>query len=256
LVKVPARRGRICYIPESLLDAAHIVQLPILLGDILLANRHAGPLDTQLSDAIDVVLVQVDLEGAEVTLRPLGEAPLLDDLLGSVELNVLAGNVAIEDGELAARMGALELAGCAASEGGDALGVGEGVVELLGGGAELVRCGHGGGVNSDLAGSRGGGSGGGSRLLLAGLRVNGGRGEASGGVHAGSVLKVLGVLGDEGTGKGGQGLAELREDLRANEVLYRLLGGGIGVDLNLELEMGSVLVGDGSFPGIVLEGTA
>lgn len=177
-----------------------------------------------------------------MTLGPLGEAPLLNDLLGSVELNVLAGNVAIEDGELAARMGALELAGCATSERGDALGVGEGVVKLLGGGAELIRCGHGGGVNSDLAGSRGG-SGDGSSLLLGGLRMNDGRSEASGGVHAGSVLEVLGVLGDKGAGKGGQGLAELREDLGANEVLYGLLGGGIGVDLNLELEMVSVLVG-------------
>jgi hypothetical protein len=70
------------------------------------------------------------------------------------------------------------------------------------------------------------------------------------------MLKVLGVLGDESTGKGDQGLAELRENLGANEVLYGLLGGGIGVDLNLELEMVSVLVEDDSFPGIVLEGTA
>lgn len=191
-----------------------------------------------------------------MTLGPLGEAPLLHDLLGSVELDVLAGNVAIKDGELSARLGALELAGCATGERGDALGVGEGIVELLGGGAELVRCGHGSGVNGDLAGRRGGGSGDGSSLLLVGLRVNGSRSEASGGVHAGSMLKVLGVLGDESTGKGDQGLAELRENLGANEVLYGLLGGGIGIDLNLELEMVSVLVEDGSFPGIVLEGTA
>jgi hypothetical protein len=77
--------------------------------------------------------------------------------------------------------------------------------------------------------------------------VNRGRSEASGGVHAGSVLKVFGVLGDEGAGKGGQGLAELRENLGADKVLYGLLGGGIGVDLNLELEMVSGLVGRDTF---------
>lgn len=223
-------------VPESLLDAAHIIQLPILLGDILLANGNTGPLDTQLGDAINVVLVQVDLESAEVTLGPLGEAPLLDDLLGSVELDELAGDIAIKDGKLAAGLGALELAGGTPGEGGDALGVGEGVVQLLGGGAELVRCGHGGSVNGNLAGSGGGGSGGRSSLLLVGRGVDSGGSEAGGGVHAGSVLKVLGVLGDKGAGEGGQGLAKLGEDLGANEVLYGLLGRGIGVDLNLELE--------------------
>lgn len=243
-------------IPESLLDAAHVVQLPILLGDILLANGHTRPLNTQLGDAVDVVLVQVDLESTEVTLGPLGEAPLLNDLLGGVELDELAGHVAVEDGELAAGLG-VELAGCTAGEGGDALGVGEGGVQLLGGSAELVRCGHGGGVNGDLAGGGGGGGGSsGSSLLLAGRGVEGGRSEASRGVDAGSVLEVLGVLGDERFCEGGQSLAELGKDLGANEVLYGLLGGSIGVDLNLELDTVAVLVGESSFPGISLEGNA
>lgn len=225
-----------CYIPESLLDAAHVVQLPILLGDVLLADGHARPLDTQLGDAVDVVLVQVDLERTEVTLGPLGEAPLLNDLLGSVELDELAGDVAIEDGELAAGMGTLELAGCTTSESGNALGVGEGVVQLLGGGAELVRCGHSGGVNGDLAGTGCGRSSGRSSLLFAGLRVESSRTKARGRVDARSMLKVLGVLVDEGIRKSSQGLAELGEDLGANKVLYGLLGGSIGVNLNLELE--------------------
>lgn len=192
-----------------------------------------------------------------MTLGPLGEAPLLNDLLGSVQLDELAGDVAIKDGELAAGLGALELAGGAAGEGGDALGVSEGVVQLLGSGAELVRCGHGGSVNGDLAGGGGSGSGGGSSLLLAGLGVDSGGSEAGGGVHAGSVLEILGVLGDKGAGKGGQGLAKLGENLGANEVLYGLLGRGIGVDLNLELETVSMLVGEYSFSRhCVLEGTA
>lgn len=253
----PKKLEEKCDIPESLLDAAYVVQLPILLGDILLADGYTGPFDTQLSDAVDVVLVQVDLESTEVTLGPLGEAPLLNDLLGGVELDELAGHVAVEDGELAAGMGAVELAGCTAGEGGDALGVGEGGVQLLGGSAELVRCGYGGGVNGDLAGGggNGGGSSGGS-LLLAGRGVEGGRSEAGGGVDARSVLEVLGVLGDERFCEGGQSLAELGKDLGANEVLYGLLGGSIGVDLNLELDTVAVLIGGSSFPGISLEGNA
>jgi hypothetical protein len=66
--------------------------------------------------------------------------------------------------------------------------------------------------------------------------VESSRSKARGGVDARSVLKVLGVLVDEGIRKSSQGLAELGEDLGANKVLYGLLGGSIGVNLNLELE--------------------
>lgn len=124
-------------LPESLLDAANVVHLPVLLGDVLLADGDTRPLDAHLSHAVDVVLIEVDLQGAEVLSGPLGQTPLLDDLSGG-ELGVLAGNVAVEDGELAADLGALELAGRSTGESGDALGVGESGVELLGSGAELV----------------------------------------------------------------------------------------------------------------------
>jgi len=116
------------YIPESLLDAANVVRLPVLLGDVLLADRNAGPGNAQLGDAVHVVLIEVHLEGAEVAGGPLGQTPFLDDLLRGVELDILAGDVAVEYGELAADFGALELAGRTAGEGGNALGVGEGVV--------------------------------------------------------------------------------------------------------------------------------
>jgi hypothetical protein len=222
-------------LPKSLLHAANIVHIPILLGDILLSNRDTRPLDAQLSDAINVVLIEIDLEGTEVASGPLGQTPGLYNLLGGIKLNELSGHVAVEDGKLAADVGALELAGRATSESGEALGVGEGDKELLGGGAELVRGSDGGGINGDLAGGCGGGCGGGSGLGLVGLGVDRNRGEALGRVDAGGVLEILCVLGDEGTGKFGEGHTELRDNLLTNEVLYGLLGSSIGVVLNLEL---------------------
>ena len=222
-------------IPKGLLDAANVVQIPILLGYVLLTDGHTGPLYTQLSDTIDVVLVEINLERAEVALGPLGEAPLLNNLLGSVELDILAGDVAVKNGELAAGLGALELTGSTTGEGGNALRVGENFVELLSGGTELIGRGHGGSVNGNLAGGGGGSCGGGSSLLLAGLRVDGYRGESSGRVDTRGVLDVLGMLINQGIGELVQGLAELRDDLGANEVLDGSLGSGIGVVLNLEL---------------------
>ena len=67
--------------------------------------------------------------------------------------------------------------------------------------------------------------------------MDGGLGEASGRVDAGGVLEVLGVLGNQSIGELGQGLTELRQELRSDEVLYGLLGGSICVVLNLELDM-------------------
>lgn len=222
-------------LPESLLHTANVVHIPILLGDILLSDGDTRPLDAQLSDAINVVLVEVDLESTEVASGPLSQTPGLNDLLGRIKLNELSGHVAIEDGKLAADVGALELAGRATGESGKALGVGEGDEELLGGSAEFICGGHGGGVNGDLAGGCGGGCGGGSGLGLVGLGVDRNRREALGRVDAGGVLEVLCVLGDEGTAELGEGHTELRDNLRANEVLHRLLGRSIGVVLNLEL---------------------
>ena len=230
------------YIPESLLNAANIVHVPVLLGDILLTNRNARPSDTHLSNTVDIILVEVDLQRTEVTLGPLSQTPLLDNLLGLVERHELASDIAVEDGELAANLGALELAGRATCEGSNALRVGESVVELAGGGTELIGGSHGGGVDGDLAGLGGSGRLGAGGLGGLGLGVDDGFGEAAGGVHAGCVLKVLAVLGDEGVGEPAEGGTELRDELRAHQVLYGLLGVGVGVVFNLELFYGLVLL--------------
>lgn len=125
-------------IPESLLDAANIVHVPVLLGDIFLANRNAGPRNTHLSNTVDIVLIEVDLLRAEVTLGPLSKTPLLDNLLGLIKGNELSSHVSVEDSELAADLGALKLARCTARECSDTLRVRKGGVELAGCGAELV----------------------------------------------------------------------------------------------------------------------
>lgn len=173
-----------------------------------------------------------------MTLGPLRKTPFLDDLLGLVESNKFTSNISVEDGELAANLGALELARLATCERSNALRVREGVVELAGCGAEFVRGSHGGCVHDDVAGLRSGSGLGGSGLGGLGLRVDGGLGETAGRVDTGSVLEVLGVLGDQGTGEPGQGLAELGDELCAHQILYGLLGVGIGVVLNLELVYG------------------
>lgn len=219
-------------IPKGLLDAANVVHLPVLLGDVLLSDRDAGPSDTHLGNTIDIILIEVDFLGTEVTFGPLSQTPGLHDLLGLVESDELTSDVAVEDGELAADLGALELTRRAAGECGDALGVRESVVEFAGCGAELIGGSHGSGVNGDLAGRRSGGLGGFGGL---GLRVDGGLGEAARGVDAGGVLEILAVLGDQSVGEAGQRLAEVGDKLGAHQVLYGLLGVGIGVVLNLEL---------------------
>jgi len=137
-------------IPKGLLDAAHVVHLPILLGDIFLANRDTGPGDPHLSNTVHVVLVEVDPQSTEVALRPLCQTPFLLDHLVRFELRVLTHDIAVEDGELCANVAAFELTRGSAGECGNALRVCEGAVQFLSGGAELIRRGHGGGVNSDL----------------------------------------------------------------------------------------------------------
>jgi hypothetical protein len=75
------------------------------------------------------------------------------------------------------------------------------------------------------------------------LRMDDGFREAAGRVHAGCVLEVLAVLGDEGVGEPAEGGTELRDELCAYQVLYGLLGVGVGVVLDLELFYGLVLLG-------------
>lgn len=66
--------------------------------------------------------------------------------------------------------------------------------------------------------------------------MDSGLGEAARWVHAWGVLEILAVLGDQGGRKAGQGLAEFGDELCAHEVLYGLLGVGVGAVFNLELQ--------------------
>lgn len=115
-------------IPKSLLDAAHVIHLPVLFSDILLADRDTGPSHTHLSNTVYVVLVKIDLESTEVTLGPLGQTPFLDHLLVRLQLRELADDVAVEDGEFSTNMAAFELTRGSAGEGCKALRVCESVV--------------------------------------------------------------------------------------------------------------------------------
>lgn len=242
LVKEPGKskrnKGRVggqIDIPESLLHAAYVVIVPVLLGDILLSDWDTRPLDTHLSHAINVVLVEVDLLGAEMVGRPLCETPLLHDLLGLVESDELASHVAVEDGKFTTHLGTVELTRRATGESSNALWVCESSIKLLGGCAHLIRRRHGCGVNMGLAGGRGRGCSSWSGLIFASLGMNRGRGKAAGWVDARGVLKILGMFGDEVIGQLGQRSAKLRGDLGSDKVLHRLLGGRVAVILDLKL---------------------
>ena len=93
---------------ESGLDGAHVVLLPVALGGFLLTNGHADPVDTHDSDSVDVVLLELDLHGAEVTSGPLCQTPLLLNVGGLLELGELARDVTTKDLELATLLCAVE----------------------------------------------------------------------------------------------------------------------------------------------------
>jgi secreted protein with Ig-like and vWFA domain len=59
---------------------------------------------------------------------------------------------------------------------------------------------------------------------------------AGGGVVGGGVLDVFSVLADEGRAQLGEDGAELGDEGGADEVLYGLLGGGFGEDVDVKLE--------------------
>lgn len=183
-------------IPESPLDAVHIICLPILFGDVLLAHRHAGPVDPHDGDGIDVVLIKLDLQRAVVARGPLLQPPALDDLFGRVQFEILADNVAAEQLELATLACTLKQLWRGSCERRQPLRVGEGLVQLIGGGAKLLRVGDGGSVDDSTAAGVASGRGGlGLRCVLLGVQL-GGR-KFAGGIGIGSVLDVLAVLGDE-----------------------------------------------------------
>lgn len=148
----------------------------------------------QLRNTVHVVLIELHLERAEMSLGPLRQTPFLDHQGVRLEFDVFADDVAVEDGEFPTDVGAFELTGRPAREDGNALGICEGVEQFLGGGAELVRGCYGGGVDGDFTGGCGGGSFGGWGFLLRGLGVVGWCAKPAGRVGARGVLDVLPVL--------------------------------------------------------------
>lgn len=198
--------------PKGLLDAPDVILQPVSLGHLLLSDGDPSPLDAHDSDVVDVVLVKLDLQLGVVVFGPLVQAPALHDLSRFVQLQILAGNIAPEQLELATLLGALEDLGGRPCESGDALWVGEGPVQLLGSGAELFAVGHGGGVDdATRAGLR---RGGGLRLSPCGCWwVVLGGGEAARRVRAWGVLDVLAMLGDQGGEELEEFGAQLRNDL-------------------------------------------
>lgn len=110
-----------------------------------------------------------------MTRRPLVKSPALNDLGGLDELEELTCHVSAEQLELATLLGALEELGLGTGEGGDALGVREGLVELGRGGAELLGVGNCGGVYQTGTLLLGGGCcGGRSRWRSWGVELRGG----------------------------------------------------------------------------------
>jgi hypothetical protein len=236
-------------VPKGLLHAADIVHVPILLRDILLTNGNSRPSDAHLGDAIDIVLIKVNLQGTEVVGRPLSQTPLLHQMLGGLQLHELAGDVSVKNRELAAGLGALELARRAPRERGNALRVRESVVQLLGGGAELVGRRHGRGVDGGFARRRAGCLARAAGGLLLRLRMDLCGGKPAGWIDAGGVLQVLAVLGNQGWAEFGQCLAQLGYDFGAHQVLDWLLGSGVGVVLDLELIFKSKIIRREDFRG-------
>ena len=133
-----------------------------------------------------------------MTLGPLGQTPFLDHLFVRLQLRELADDVAVEDGEFPTNVAAFELTRGSASEGCNTLRVCESAVQFFRGGAELVRCGHGGRVNSNFLVGGCGGGGGSRRRFLLGLRVVGGSSKAAGWVDTRAVLKVFAMFIDQG----------------------------------------------------------
>lgn len=206
-----------------------------MLGDLLLTDGYTGPRDPHVGDPVNIVLVELDLQSAVVTFRPLSQTPLLHDQRRLLQLHVLAADVAVEDRELASNMRALKLTGRATGERSNTLRVCERGVQLLRSGAELVRSVQSCRVYRHLT-STGGGS---LRRLrsssLLRLRDVGRSRESAGWVGAGRMLKVLAMLSDQSRPKLGKRRSQLGDNLRTNEILHRLLGRRLGIDVDVEL---------------------
>lgn len=183
------------YLPKCRLDAAHIILVPIPLRDLLLSNRDARPRNPHHRHIIPIVLIKANLLCGVVSRRPLIQSPALDDLRRLLQLLERTTDIPTKDLKLASHLRALEELRLRTSEGGDALRVGEGLVELCGRGAELLSVRDGRGVyEGALARSNG------SRVssldfgLGARLRHVGGSAPSCRWVLVGGVLDILAVL--------------------------------------------------------------
>ena len=89
------------HLPKRLLDTPDVILKPVPLRHLLLPNRHTLPGHPHDGDVVHVILVELDLQAGVVTLGPLVQTPALDELLRRVQLQVLSGDVAAEEAELA-----------------------------------------------------------------------------------------------------------------------------------------------------------
>ena len=185
------------YRPKSKrrLNTPHIVLAPISLRRLLLPHRHTLPLHIHHSNGIDIILLELDLQRAEMALRPLRQPPLLLNVRRLFELDKFAGDVAAEDLEFAAGLRAVPGFGRCTGEGCYALWVGEGFEQLLRGRAEFLLVGE--GCDVDFGGGDGCGGEFGFHFIRLGDRGAGhdfGRAEAGGWIRARSMLDVFAVF--------------------------------------------------------------
>lgn len=126
---------------EGGLDGSHVVLAPIPLRNFLLTDRDTLPIHSHHRDPIDIILLEFDLERAEVSCWPLCKPPLLVYLGQWAEFGVLSTDVSAEDLKFAADFSTLEEFRRPSCEGSDTLRVCEGLIELLRCCAELYLIG-------------------------------------------------------------------------------------------------------------------
>lgn len=188
-----------------------------------MADRDTIPLDAENRDVVHVVLVEPDLLRGKVSLRPLSQSPPLHDQVRLLQLDELSHDVAVENRELAALLGAVELAWWPTRKGSKASGVGKGGEELFGSRAEFVVGSDGGGVHVDFSSGRGGRGLGWRGSGRVALREVSRRCEARRWVGASRVLESFAMLSNQGRAEFGEFSTKLGDNLGANEVLDRLL---------------------------------
>ena len=128
--------------PKSSLDTPDVVFPPISPRHLLLPHWHSIPLDFHNRHPIHRVLLEVDLQNTVMSLWPLLQPPILHNLLGFLQLQEFARNIAAKELELTPHLGAGKALGRRAGECCKAVGGREGLVELAGRGTELFGGGE------------------------------------------------------------------------------------------------------------------